>query len=167
MLNSGRLKSCPHPSPASTAKAAKSMNTETIPSEYQTFSSKALARFSPACSMNDMSFSPMTGSTQGITLRISPPRNPIAMKVAISHAEVWVSFSSAVNWSPTIRSAAATVVNGRQGSFSGVRPVPGAPPPGSEPAAGSGGTADSGVCPGPGGAASATSTPGPSLASKG
>ena len=73
MLKPVELNCCPQPRFNNTARLAKTMNTTSMPAEYQRFSSKIRDRLWPACSTNASTFSPMTGSTQGIRFRINPP----------------------------------------------------------------------------------------------
>ena len=49
-----------------------------MPAENHTFSMNAWPRLLPDCSTKLITFSPITGSTHGIRLRIRPPTNAIA-----------------------------------------------------------------------------------------
>ena len=66
-----------------TARVASTMNTLIKPSEYQKLSMNARERLWPDCSMKLNNFRPMTGSTQGIMLRINPPANAKAKMARI------------------------------------------------------------------------------------
>ena len=50
-----------------------------MPAEYQRLSTSACVRLLPACWTKLITFRPITGSTQGIRLRIMPPTKASAM----------------------------------------------------------------------------------------
>ena len=69
----------PQERPIDAARKPSSRNTDTMPAEYQMLSTSACVRLWPDCWTKLITFRPITGSTQGIRLRMMPPTNASTM----------------------------------------------------------------------------------------
>ena len=116
-----------------------------IPSEYQTFSTRMRRRSWPACSTKERIFRPITGSTQGMTFRIRPPRK--ASRI-MGNSGVWSTTPATLPCITSQSNCGATRlrlarVNGRQARCSWPAACC---PPGTGGGGSSGGPTSGGCC---------------------